>query len=590
MTESTTTATVRAIFVAGALALPFLFYLYVLRGAGVNLPVMDQWEFVPLFQKWAAGSLTFADLYAQQNEFRQFFPELIFIALGARTGWDTRAEMVLTFFLQVIVALCVYVLARKTLRTRDAQGLVALLLVYLVLSPIQFENWLQGVQLIYIIPNAALCLVLLLAVSSLPNLIVSLLSILLAGIATFSSANGILLWLIAPIALLLMRADGWSSVRRRLLPSILLWGSAGLLAFAAYIYDYRTPSTHSGPGEALAEPLGVISHLVAWAGRPVDITASLYLEYLPVPSVPITQLFGFMLALALGVIAVRSVRDRSDFALLRQSAPWWALLFYGLGTGVLVAIARHGLSRVQALAWRYTSFSLWLYIACIALALLVYERLSPSHRRVLRTACVLFSLCILVNSVLSLAHARKYKTDTLRGKACLALINVAPDDKCLRAFVYPDVALLRERANVLDKLGLLTPPLWKPAAFESNFAPPPEPNNNGWIDGFSWTRDGATATGWAVLPSRGEPADLVLLTPRGEPRRILGLAFLRDRRHIVDRILKRPAVHERANWDGTFPPPSDWEQLEIVAWGLDAQTGRANPLNGIHRIPPKKTP
>src|SRR5438270_13475536 len=72
---------------------PLLIGLLILRD-GVDVPFWDQWDgTAPLFEKMAAGTLGFADFFAQHNEHRILFPRLIFFGLGCLTHWNIRAEL-----------------------------------------------------------------------------------------------------------------------------------------------------------------------------------------------------------------------------------------------------------------------------------------------------------------------------------------------------------------------------------------------------------------------------------------------------------------------------------------------------------------
>src|ERR1051326_6119965 len=63
----------------------------------VDVPQYDEWDSVTLFEHLAKGSLTVGLLFKQVNEYRQFFPNVIFVALGKLTHWDLRYEMILIF-------------------------------------------------------------------------------------------------------------------------------------------------------------------------------------------------------------------------------------------------------------------------------------------------------------------------------------------------------------------------------------------------------------------------------------------------------------------------------------------------------------
>src|SRR5215211_2075185 len=67
-------------------------YLYV-RAFGVNVVFADAWDMVLVFRKFFSGRLTFADLYAQHNEHRMFFPKGAELLLGLLTRYNNVAEM-----------------------------------------------------------------------------------------------------------------------------------------------------------------------------------------------------------------------------------------------------------------------------------------------------------------------------------------------------------------------------------------------------------------------------------------------------------------------------------------------------------------
>ena len=51
----------------------------------------------------AAGTLCFADFFAQHNEHRILFPRLIFFGLGRLTHWNIRAELFVSWFLALVL-------------------------------------------------------------------------------------------------------------------------------------------------------------------------------------------------------------------------------------------------------------------------------------------------------------------------------------------------------------------------------------------------------------------------------------------------------------------------------------------------------
>src|SRR3989442_15697534 len=90
------------IFLVGSpvLALIILVQLY-----GVNIPFWDQWEMVPLFQKYRSGELEWGDLWAQHAEHRIFFPRLIMLGLAVLSDWNIMWELYFNIVLGSLISI-----------------------------------------------------------------------------------------------------------------------------------------------------------------------------------------------------------------------------------------------------------------------------------------------------------------------------------------------------------------------------------------------------------------------------------------------------------------------------------------------------
>jgi hypothetical protein len=120
----------------------------------VDVPYSDQWKTAELFVKLADGSLSFAHLFDQHNEFRQLFPHLLFLALGTITRWNVRYEMLVSFLLACLVSFNIYRISRVTITgTQECLWLLAAANL-LIFSPVQYETWLFGIQVIYLVSHA----------------------------------------------------------------------------------------------------------------------------------------------------------------------------------------------------------------------------------------------------------------------------------------------------------------------------------------------------------------------------------------------------------------------------------------------------
>src|SRR5437016_12589979 len=101
---------------APAILLALLIPLY-----WVDVPQYDEWDSVMLFEHLSQGTLTADLLFKQVNEYRQFFPNVMFVGLGSLTHWDLRYEMILVFVAACLIALNVRRLAIVTTRGTEVQ-------------------------------------------------------------------------------------------------------------------------------------------------------------------------------------------------------------------------------------------------------------------------------------------------------------------------------------------------------------------------------------------------------------------------------------------------------------------------------------
>src|ERR1043165_7799283 len=106
----------------------------------VDVPQYDEWDSVTLFEHLSQGSLTIGLLFKQANEYRQFFPNVIFVALGKLTHWDLRYEMILIFVAACVIAMNVRWLAVRTTQAREIQFAILILFANLsIFSLTQYE-------------------------------------------------------------------------------------------------------------------------------------------------------------------------------------------------------------------------------------------------------------------------------------------------------------------------------------------------------------------------------------------------------------------------------------------------------------------
>lgn len=547
---------------------------------GVDVPYWDQWEIAPLFEKLSRGSLTLADLLAQQNEYRQFFPNLFFVALGRLTRWDIRYEMLFSFLLACLVSVNVYRLGARTIVDPRRRGLLLLPANLLIFSAIQWENWLFGVQVVYFMPIACVTTGVLVAYSEKlgtgPKFLVCA---GLSFVGTFSSANGILCWLVLLPVLVLARPRVGAAASWRWL---LFW-VVGLASSAAlYLYDYHKPAPHPSLSDALARPADALAYFLAFLGGPLAVGRH---------RLAVAVAVGATLALAFAFAFAYLCKFREDDALVRRMIGWVMIGAYSVGTAAMVAVGRLGFGVGQSLSSRYTTFSLYLFVALLYLLPCILDdagrRGYLAKRRgwlsqFTASAAVSLALAHVLIFVLVIRHnAVGARRGRLRAKACLLFINVAPEEQCLTENLYPNMSRLRDRADALDRMGYLRPALIRSRRVQDVAADAGGCSElYGSFDELSADAGVYVASGRAWLPHRGEPADAVVLAyGRGEGEdTAFALAEVNVERDPAGAPGEVARWHKSFSADGLPAGP-----VELTAWAFDADAGKAHKLCGAHR-------
>jgi len=188
---------------------PLLIGLLIFRD-GVDVPFWDQWDgTAPLFEKMAAGTLRFADFFAQHNEHRILFPRLIFFGLGRLTHWNVRAELFLIWFLGLVCLFNIWQLMWRS-GWKDSGFWILFSSSVLLFSPLSQENFLWGFQIGFLLPLACVttCIWVATYVRHPLNFVFA---IMLCTVCTFSIASGLASWLLATPLLMLAQTRSTSS-------------------------------------------------------------------------------------------------------------------------------------------------------------------------------------------------------------------------------------------------------------------------------------------------------------------------------------------------------------------------------------------
>ncbi len=430
---------------------PLGFLLYWIFRFSINMPWLDEWDLAPTLQQAYAGALTLRDLFAQHNESRILFPRLILIPLAQFTDWNIHAEVA---GIVLLAGLSFLLLARKIFHTfRQCTGgqhpWVLVIVAGLMFSVLQYENWTFGFTLIgYLNFAAALSGLLLLAHPgfSWPRF----LGALLAGTAAmFSYSNGILFWIVGPLALFavlredrLPRAAPW-----------IIWICWAALTLALFFTGYQKPGCMPPLKFFIYHPGGFLGYFFAFLGGALANTPTLPI-WIPVA-------LGALGCLLFGVTGLIGITRDAPTA--RALSFWLALGSYAALGALAVAVGRSANGIPHALESRYTTLSILFWIPTLVLTVVTldFAGRAPARqgfrRRLLgiKVALVLLAAGCAFLFVRSSAAAlelwqAKYES----------LLNVRDEllcfvpDQSLLARSFPDPAELKPRMEFLTRRGL----------------------------------------------------------------------------------------------------------------------------------------
>jgi hypothetical protein len=323
--------------------------LYMVVHTASAVPVVDQWMFLmPLARN---GSYSLRDLWAQHNEHRLVIPKLFYLA---DFYWFRGRNVSLVASIITVQTLHAVLLMRISDASRALQPALFALLFAFLFSPVQLHNFVWAFQICFVLgaffasasawsfgvfytryrskmPPAAVVRIFALTIA-------------LALCTTFSLANGLVLWPILAVILIVLHVN-WRYTITLL--------SVAALVFTGYFWEWFTPDGHSHPLDSVRHPLELVHYVLcylggSWATFSIGLAA---------------VLGGVGIALGVFVLvkiwaARRSLRTLDVFVAVTILA--------SIGTAFETALGRLGFGLQQAASSRYQTVAL-VYWAALAM-------------------------------------------------------------------------------------------------------------------------------------------------------------------------------------------------------------------------------
>ncbi len=379
------------------------------------LPHWDEWALFDHLARGGGWSLPW--LWAQHNEHRILTTKIFFL-LDVELFRGKQIFLLTCVFLVQLLQVALLSWSLRSLGGwrgslwRIGTGLVA----YCVLCPTQYENLVWGFQIQFVLTAcmATLAILSLLLYQRADRTQFLTLSIAAATIATWSLANGMLLWplLIAAALWLRMKPIAW----RALL-------IAGALNIGLYFYDYHRPVANAG-----LAPLGQsLRYIAVYFG-------STFVRHSDGAIAMIAGTIG-ILAAAVFLLGTLRHRDTSSPLLTALSL----LMLFALATAAVTSTGRLHLGIEQATASRYQTFAL-LFWCCLGLWLL--SRIADERRPIHAFAAVLLIAMLGFATQVRLPLIDAEWRQLRLQKISIALLTGVQDDELLaEAFPDPEVVL-----------------------------------------------------------------------------------------------------------------------------------------------------
>lgn len=432
----------RLLDLLGAFALfaPILMLGMQIAQFGVNVPMGDQWELVPIFQAIHNDTFQWSMLWAQHNEHRPLFPRLIMIGAAFMTNWDIRVEIWCNFLLAIGIFLVIARIINLTMLeyTETVRLWLKVSASFLIFSPVQWENWLFGWDIQWYLAVLGIAITtwaLFTSENQWRFRTLYAFALIATVVACYSLASAFVLWVLGAAGLLL---------QRRSYPYFILWFIGAVTTIGLYWFDYHNPAGQPNLWLFLDKPGSFLEYIATYMGRGISYS-----------NVLAVFVGGLILLCFLSGSTYLVIVDRAQAL---RMAPWFALGTLVLFNAVSIGAARLEMGVTQAASSRYTTISLLLVLSTVAImfATLItwarrYSYKSNMHVALPTVFAVLF-IELLTSSYVDGRIAMKGRFefhDYVR--RCIAEPETATKE-CL-LLTYPNEDAVRSRAIFLKQQG-----------------------------------------------------------------------------------------------------------------------------------------
>jgi hypothetical protein len=447
--------------------LPVVGLFLLIREYAVNIPFLDDWMYIGMFEKERAGTLKLHDFFMVQMEHRMAFVRSMMIVFYKLFPGNWTIHMFFSWLLLALTHVNVGLLLKKTTGQAFRVWWPLLVLAGLaIFCPVQYRIVLWTMMFQVAALGLFLSSALLAIMSGLPLWLRWVIGIVSASLATQCFASGILVWLL-PLPLVWF-TPAVKGPRARIIFTV-LWLAVFGVTMKLYFTDLKNEvepmfAYKQGEEETMRKDVkGMImnlDHTGAYVFRFLGNHLSRGSSFSMMDVSLVIGGVSFALYIAAFFYLLRHWRREE---LRSQLGPWLMFGAYSIGTGALVAMGRSWASSTgdNAIAPRYVIHAVPLTVALIALVWIIAEDIiarrpemkSSARRFILQSGMALLALLILSWAqgwrLMDMWHSSR-----LRGAVNTRFYNVLYQ-------VEDAVPANRDHARRAEKLGLLNPPMLK---------------------------------------------------------------------------------------------------------------------------------
>ena len=240
-----------AVFALSGAALFWMIHHY-----AVDIIYYDQWTDINVIQHAHDGTLTLGTLWAQHNENRILFPNLVVLALAGTSHYDVIVEDILSGILWAVTA--ALVIATHKRRSPGVPLLYYCPVALVLLSFVPATDALFGFNLSWFMVTAALGATLYLLDRPALTRLALAGAVVAAVVGSYSSLQGLLIWPAGVVLLLL---------RHRTRRVVTGWIGTAVVVIVVYFVGFNFAATGGSGGSPLAHPLTSIEFFFSLVGN-----------------------------------------------------------------------------------------------------------------------------------------------------------------------------------------------------------------------------------------------------------------------------------------------------------------------------------